>query len=855
MGTKNSTVAESGEYIVTLYRLGDTTKAASVELRSIDLSATYGEDYKMVGVAVDVVGRDGTILQQSVKNQGSLTGAQAAAAAAAAAFSGGETGQSLLARERADQTGIPSRPVTAEAVDGAAKDFIQDLVSSLGIDIGNQLPASSIAYIEFAPYESKKEVTFAVLGDRKPEGQEMFSLLLATPGENLIVAEPRHCTIVIADDEPTEHPKLSFSAKTFSAKDGVATVKVKRKGADYAAATAMMKTLENGSARDGVHYNAQDTPLEFLPYEMEKTVEIAMHSSEAVDFEVELYDIKGAEPGRRTVSTVAYRPSQNRGAQNEAALQGANYREFGIKLDKDYTVVQEKKEDTVVKIVDRDYTPEVTVGEYFFPNDAKNGGTFRYGSFKGDSNCFVNRNSEYNAEKGYGYLRWYGTSTWDEGEAACFSMADGKYHIGADRYQYVSAHWEMDGGFSGNETRVEMDWPSGSGLPINAVVDGAKEIPKRMSTGVHLLSNNLPISSVKGRVKFLVIDNELGQTPNMKLYLYGMAAMYRKFKINLNQPKELSYRISETQTMNMPPATVQLGEGHETRYFGQDLQIQVFSATEGEPIKGKLTGYKITVGENAEKKQTFTYIPKGDMKNIAIDEEFIRLVDKNTKEVQKQGSYGFTTTLTVEPIFDYKSVTVNSIASPDGSFTDSAISKPGTKTMHIGDCLDMGGKTAATGLYYQGYERKIYANASDTVPLDSGLMEDLGGLLLREARYDLKPVFGDEINHIEVLLVGEAKDKVRLPGLVADAELPDNLKGRKIIAVDPKPGKIYTIQAFIDDPAAAGGKIWRPVFTMSDSNEKVQGHVLDFIANGRAADNVIRIDLESVSRMLMPISN
>lgn len=334
----------------------------------------------------------------------------------------------------------------------------------------------------------------------------------------------------------------------------------------------------------------------------------------------------------------------------------------------------------------------------------------------------------------------------------------------------------------------------------------------------------------------------------MHLYVYGVAAMYRKFKINLDQPDELCYRISEDKKISQPPATVTLGEGHNTRYYGQDLQVQVFPATEGEPVKGTLVGYQVTIGENAKNKVTFTYTPSGDMKNIAIDEEFIRLVDENTKEVQKQGNYGFTTTLTLKPIFEHKTVTINSLESADGSFTDPILAEAGPKERHVGDYLNMGAEANTTGLYYKGYERIIYTNASDTTPLDSGIMEDVGSLLLTQARYDLRPMFGDEINHIEVIFEGEAASKVRVPGLLADSELPDNLKGRHIVAVDPSLGKIYSINAVIDAADAGDNMIWRPVFTMSNSTSKVQGNSLDFIANGRAIDNIITISLEKVSK-------
>lgn len=47
IGTVQSSVEERGRYALTIYRDGNTELEASVELKSVDVSAKYGEDYIM----------------------------------------------------------------------------------------------------------------------------------------------------------------------------------------------------------------------------------------------------------------------------------------------------------------------------------------------------------------------------------------------------------------------------------------------------------------------------------------------------------------------------------------------------------------------------------------------------------------------------------------------------------------------------------------------------------------------------------------------------------------------------------------------------------------------------------------
>ena len=116
-------------------------------------------------------------------------------------------------------------------------------------------------------------------------------------------------------------------------------------------------------------------------------------------------------------------------------------------------------------------------------------------------------------------------------------------------------------------------------------------------------------------------------------------------------------------------------------------RIKVSATADGEPIKGRLKGYSITVDGN---NQSFEHVPSGDnIQNIAIDSDFIKAIDAHTTRVSSK-SGGFVTNIRIQPIFEYVDTEVEVLSSENGKFTDTNLTV-GKHTYHIGDTISVAG--------------------------------------------------------------------------------------------------------------------------------------------------------------------
>lgn len=71
-GTASANLPETGEYVVKIYREGNLDKKVSVDIHTVDMTATYGEDYELNEKDVEdlkTTGEKKTILEKYVKGQ------------------------------------------------------------------------------------------------------------------------------------------------------------------------------------------------------------------------------------------------------------------------------------------------------------------------------------------------------------------------------------------------------------------------------------------------------------------------------------------------------------------------------------------------------------------------------------------------------------------------------------------------------------------------------------------------------------------------------------------------------------------------------------------------------------------
>lgn len=862
---------DAAEDITAVFERDEIVSGGAEENAGVDenylSSATAEEQNAESAIAVDseTVDEEANVGSGSAETDGAaidIAGDSDGAEASEAESIDGE--KSELAKLKEAQTGKPTRETSKTEFEP-----IQNLLmeNSVG-ELGDSIETSSSTKIEFLPGETEKYVTVEILEDDISEGDEVFDLMLSGASEGYSIGSGLNCAITITDDEPTEYSKLGFSSAEYTADGNKATITVSRSGAEYSFCTAVVKTAQiENSAVVSENFSKVEAEISFAPYETEYTFEIPVRGGDAeLYFEIELSDIKGAEAGEILRSTVKI-PQEGAELQAETETDAqtdesaelsadSGDKSFNISLDKTYTV-RYNDGDTIGGIFDTSYRPEVRVGDYYFTSASS------YGHFSGNK---YHRDSYYDKGRGAAYLYWYDWRTWHNGSSYFYLHGKSQSAFNTRTYQYIAADWEQTRTFGGGQrAAMELHSPSGAAINVaNRKIEGVGEFGRQMSSHIVFLnSSNLPTAN-NVDVKISAIDQESHRTPKVEVHCYGVAAMYRKFNVTLVQPNNLSYKTANGGSVSLPPATVELGEGHNTRYTGQNIQIKVKEPSSGEPIKGQIVGYDITIGASRNQQVTIRYTPSGNNKqNIAIDDEFIKLIDANTKQVSTTNG-GFSTDIRIQPVFDYINTEVEVLSAQEGKFTDTNLTA-GKHTYHVGDTISVTGAPNDSSYYYNGYLERAYKNASDTQPVVDGNMNaSLTELKLTERKYTLRPLFTQQQNHIRIRMSQNAEGKVQILNTVPEAQLGGTLQGLggyvlntsdSGYATEPTVGKVYQIQAVITEAArkeAEGrGKVLRPVFTLSSSSENVGGNAFDMVSGIKAADNEVYVDLVEVDASRM----
>lgn len=331
-GTAAATVKERGEYEVRVYREGDFDSAASVEVRTLDMSAVYGEDYELVMEDVEQSGDGKTLLEKYVKGQVSADDGNKLPDAASQSTAGRSEGKSAsevsaLAAKKEAQTGVESR----ELHEIEEKSFVESMSDVLVGDTMENIDASSKCTITFDAGEKSKTVRFRIREDEKSEGTEGFSLLLAN-AEGAEIFQVTTCAISIEDDEKAEHSKISFSQPEYRAADGKAVLTVKRTGAEYSICDMTVRTCGD-TAQAGTNYEEKNETLAFAPYETEKKIEMDVAGSGR--FQVMLDDLKACEEGEIVKAAVEIAENGGKTPRSYVKFYGlcAMNRKFNVSLE------------------------------------------------------------------------------------------------------------------------------------------------------------------------------------------------------------------------------------------------------------------------------------------------------------------------------------------------------------------------------------------------------------------------------------------------------------------------------------------------------------------------------------------
>ncbi len=899
MGTSATNLNEAdATYAITVYRDGDVSGEASVEVKTHDLTAVYGKDYELYENDVEVTGDGISILEKNSKQQADEEEEEAVVyyeepfedMQGPFAYSNLDNSEekSSLALLKEAQTGEETRETYPTEFKGLSDSIMQ----SLAPELGNIMESSSSMILNFAPGETEKVIKFRILDDSDSEGNEGFTITLNNP-EGTSVYGVTATAVTITDDEPVVHSTVSFSDSEYNAEDGKVEITVIREGAQYSVSDVLFRT-SGDSATAGENYIEQNSIIAFMPYETEKTVEMSVSGEGR--FDVFLSEFKGCDEGEYTRATV------NISNDGEFELFEEDTKSFDIGIsDKTYSVEYEMNQPTGT-ILDTGYDPALEVGTYYFSSDSGHGGIFSYSKDQyGGSKpwgCGV-RESKYvyksdsDMSQNYGSLKYYHTSTWKNG----YTYTESTSTIPGVYYQYIIPDWRETSSF-GSAAGVN---PQQSRFEL---FDGSTSIGKNSVMGSFSRSQNKGAVKLEKQNKNLTakvyaMDDDGSKTPKSYVEFYGLAAMYKKYTISVETPDEKGY-ISGSGKFSAIPAQVKTASGAQVPYqegkrdiyvnTNEDNSNIVFEITDGDVngVKdkfGTLTGYKITIdpGKSEEKTELnypanyLTFLDSGthsaaldyktetvnkiksrvksDLRRIPVDKYFVDWIDSEQKKTVSSG-HGYYQILKFKPVFDYNNVSVQVVDAVGGSaaFNNSKLTSGSTVPYHAGDSIDLSATAASAGQHVEGYE------VSTDGGVNFNLITDTSTLLLRpDTKYIVRPRVADNDNRIEIQFESEeAKKRLHITNLIDQSKLKDDLAGRYILNLNPnesvvekmmapEPGSVYNLQILVDQDENSD-YIYRPVIKTALDENTYKTQYFDVVAKSKMADNIIKLDVEKVAK-------
>ena len=400
-------------------------------------------------------------------------------------------------------------------------------------------------------------------------------------------------------------------------------------------------------------------------------------------------------------------------------------------------------------------------------------------------------------------------------------------------------------------------------------------------------------------------DEDKSKTPKSYVRFYGVAAMYKKVNVELNQPSPQEYCIGN-EKINALPMQVELNSGAQiagskTRDFwtnpNEDDCNIVFTIndTDINGHKGKygyISGYKITIDPGTtDDKITVNYpeefisylnskkgtklsdevnftsdnvnneLKKTEKQNlyyIPYDKYFISWIESVQKNVAHD-TYGYHQNLKITPKVSYADVTVEVLPSAgegNGSFISSELAAGKTVTHHAGDTLDLSATTPDDGYHVVGYQVSTNNTSFNTITDTTKLF------LEPNTSYRIRPLIAKNSNKIEIKFENGAEKYLTVQGLISendlnsssDEQLKKELSGKYVINANPSEsnlsdkitpitGKIYTLNfASIED----NEYIYRPV--IKQGNDTFTTNSYHTVAQAQTTDNVITVNYKKVKK-------
>ncbi|MHB1419117.1 MAG: Calx-beta domain-containing protein, partial [Bacillota bacterium] len=303
----------SGRSVMNVVRQGGADGSITVTVKAIDVSAKYGQDYRLSipglildkkiagdettpviiqngetevapadesvkdsvypGVSESVYEVVGQSVYQSPKDNSDAGTVEIAGEIATEAH---KSGGLRAVREQA--TGKASDREKLSGPDPEEREQLSTAVAAAN-DFYATAPGS-VFTLSFADGERVKSFNLDIINDKIPEAQEQVVLVITGVTEGGFVGLQKETSVNIIDDEPYETPLIGFASPFFTAVGGSAKITLTRtSGVNYYAGGRI--STYSDSARAGKDYTELGQKILFLPGQTELTVDIPVVKNES----------------------------------------------------------------------------------------------------------------------------------------------------------------------------------------------------------------------------------------------------------------------------------------------------------------------------------------------------------------------------------------------------------------------------------------------------------------------------------------------------------------------------------------------------------------------------------------------
>jgi len=310
------TVEGAEDFTVYLVRRGGTSGEVTVDLKAIETTAKYGEDFTMLlpdGTEIKKDNDSPTMLESAVESgeystiaseseentpaegdEQSEDNAQAENAQPEADALAGESAQDNVSD---DSAGAPEYTsslhklrdealgVTSEAPDTVNSNTVFDVEDSEQAEASAALNAAmpgAVTTLTFVDGENYKTVKIHICDDDTVESSEQFNLGLCNLTGGAIYGDAVGAGCNISDNDEGEGAFINFEQSSYTVypSDGQAELKLLRTGDTQTYATFEVSTLSD-TAEAGTDYESVVTDAIFMPGETSKTILIPLLASGA----------------------------------------------------------------------------------------------------------------------------------------------------------------------------------------------------------------------------------------------------------------------------------------------------------------------------------------------------------------------------------------------------------------------------------------------------------------------------------------------------------------------------------------------------------------------------------------------